>query len=372
MQNNKTNILILKYCAIGDLVFFIPFLKTIRNTYKDSKITIISYSTVSELIQHLGVVDRIIVSDFPAEKTLFRKLKEFIKFIRSVRSHKPDIVIVGHRNKIFGLIALISGARIRVGFSNVWFLTDTVEYDSTAHEIDRYLELRTPLKISTIERNPLIEARNSDTQSLSEKLKKIDVEEDDNLIVVFPGGGDNILVSMPIKRWDTIGYRELIKKLLREYEIKVLLIGSADDENLCRMIQDGMERVYNCAGMFSFGEIIALGKRCKLVIGSDSGPTHLLAATGTPTISLFGPTDPRLLAPRQQDQVYIWKMIDCSPCYTPATAPKRYYSQGRVFTCWKGTNDCMKLITVDDVWSECKRLLKDRRLERSNDCYSGK
>jgi len=46
-----------------------------------------------------------------------------------------------------------------------------------------------------------------------------------------------------------------------------------------------------------FPQLVALAQSCALYLGNDCGPTHLAAATGVPTIALFGPTDPAVWSP---------------------------------------------------------------------------
>jgi ADP-heptose:LPS heptosyltransferase len=117
--------------------------------------------------------------------------------------------------------------------------------------------------------------------------------------------------------------------------------------------------------MFSLREMVALGSRCILFIGGDSGPTHLIAATGAPTISLFGPTDPRLVAPRGKQQIYLWKQPPCAPCYTPETVIQRQYFKGKTFICHTGTLECMKLLTVDEVWDVAMKFLSSDNKDKA-------
>jgi ADP-heptose:LPS heptosyltransferase len=50
-------------------------------------------------------------------------------------------------------------------------------------------------------------------------------------------------------------------------------------------------------------------------VGADSGPAHVAAAVQVPTVTLFGPTDPRLTAPLGPAQRALWRQPSCSPCF---------------------------------------------------------
>ena len=58
------------------------------------------------------------------------------------------------------------------------------------------------------------------------------------------------------------------------------------------LIKSIIPEVINTTGKFTLGETAALLNRCRLLIANDSGPLHLGAAIGIPTIGLFGPTNP--------------------------------------------------------------------------------
>ncbi|MBN1131017.1 MAG: glycosyltransferase family 9 protein [Chitinispirillaceae bacterium] len=83
--------------------------------------------------------------------------------------------------------------------------------------------------------------------------------------------------------------------------------------------------------------IAALLSRSRFYIGNDSGITHLAAATGCPTVALFGPSDPVVWAPRGGAITVISKNAPCSPCHRIEREPR---------DC---TGECLSAITVDEV-----------------------
>ena len=96
-------------------------------------------------------------------------------------------------------------------------------------------------------------------------------------------------------------------------------------------------------GQTTLMELACLIKRCAVFVSHDSAPLHLAAAVGTPTVALFGPTDPRRhLPPTFRGQV-IKKDVFCSPCYSP--------------TCRTITHACMKRISVEEVLQSVLELL---------------
>ena len=84
--------------------------------------------------------------------------------------------------------------------------------------------------------------------------------------------------------------------------------------------------------------LVEVMKSSDLFIGNDSGPAHVAALFGVPTITLFGPTDPRRCAPRGKSCVAIFNKAPCAPCHFKNITCKDYH--------------CMNSISVDQVWKE--------------------
>jgi ADP-heptose:LPS heptosyltransferase len=356
MPSLAPNILVIKYSALGDLVFITPMLKALREGYPTSKITLLTYSWVVKLVPCIHDVDEVMVYDVPIRISI-RGIFEIIRLMYRLRAVRPEIVIVGNRNSIFGLLAYVSGARYRLGFTSTRFLTHSTPFISYDHEVDRYLSIVSTIGIQTNNKNTSLKILEEDLKTLDNKLFTDGLSLHTPLIVVFPGGGENPLTSMVIKRWSQDRYREVIKRILGVYSYSVVLIGSEQEKSMCGEIAAYLDHVVNFAGKLTFQEIVALGRYCRLFIGGDSGPTHLIAATGAPTITLFGPSDPRLVAPRGKQQLYIWTKPPCAPCYTPETVKQQSYFQGRTFICHTGTHECMQSLTIDDVWEKITGIL---------------
>ena len=77
-----------------------------------------------------------------------------------------------------------------------------------------------------------------------------------------------------------------------------------------------------------------------LLVSCDSGPLHLAAALGVPTVSIFGPTDPARNGAYGVNHETVYKVLSCSFCWEKA--------------CPLGTQDCMKQVTADEVFEAIK------------------
>lgn len=351
MPPKRTSILLIKFCCLGDIVFLTPTIRALHAAYPERSITLLVSSWVKEIIPCIPDVDGMIVSDAPFERSVTKRLFGAINMIRRIRELRPEIAIVAHRNTAFGFLAYLSGAKHRIGFDTTGFLTHTAVFDETAHEVDRYIAIVRSFGTEVRENATQLQAPHADRISLDQKLATCGIQQTDSPFVIFPGGGENPGMNLSIKRWTADGYRETIQRIRERLKLPVVLVGSTSDRDLCTDVAGGDQGVANLAGQLSLREIVALGHRCKVFLGGDSGPTHLAAAAGAATITLFGPTDPRLLAPRGEKHRVLWKQPQCAPCITPRTVLQKTYFNGKTFICHTGTHECMRDLDVEDVWN---------------------
>ncbi|MHB8286899.1 MAG: glycosyltransferase family 9 protein [Caulobacteraceae bacterium] len=113
-------------------------------------------------------------------------------------------------------------------------------------------------------------------------------------VLLVPGAS----AHRPGKRWPATSYAELARRLTAEgYDVAV--IGGLGETQIGAEIAAGDPRVHDLTGATDYAQIAGLGARATWAIGNDTGPTHLLAATGVHTVVLFSAeSDPALCAPR--------------------------------------------------------------------------
>lgn len=112
--------------------------------------------------------------------------------------------------------------------------------------------------------------------------------------LLCPGGAPH----RPAKRWPAERFAQLARHLA-ESGITPVLLGTAKEQAELSAIQAACPQAVSLAGRTSFLEIAALGRKARLAVGNDTGPMHLIAASGCPSVVLFShESDPSLCAPR--------------------------------------------------------------------------
>jgi ADP-heptose:LPS heptosyltransferase len=161
------------------------------------------------------------------------------------------------------------------------------------------------------------------------------------VIGMHPGGSGR----WRTKRWDLERWAQVCQ-LLMQRGMHVVVTGGPHErdlgEALTRLV-DPPPRLL--IGQTNLTELASVIRRCQLFLAHDSAALHVAAAVGTPTVAIFGPTDPRRHLPPAFVGQVIKKDVACSPCYSPR--------------CRTITHACMKRITVEEVLGVCLGLLAD-------------
>ena len=159
------------------------------------------------------------------------------------------------------------------------------------------------------------------------------------IIAVHPGSGSEK------KCWPPEQFERLIHRLREQGDYEILLILGPADERLEERMTSLAETL-GCAiaDSLPLRHLAVLLSQCRAYVGNDSGVTHLAAATGTPTLSIFGPTEPAVWAPPGTHVRIIRNNTVCSPC----TRDMMYKCNDRI---------CLKRIDVESVTDAVYELL---------------
>jgi lipopolysaccharide heptosyltransferase II len=166
------------------------------------------------------------------------------------------------------------------------------------------------------------------------------------------GLGRNPLVAInPIAKWDTKlwdadRFGVLADQLRESLNCDIVFTGGPEDRSVIEEISKTMrKRPVNFAGVTSLKDLACLYTRCSLLVTTDTGPMHMAAAMGRPTVALFGPTAPHRTGPYGKGHKVITADVECRPCFRKKCEDMR----------------CMKEITVNRVYEGVMTLLKQER-----------
>tara|TARA_B100000686_G_scaffold3113_1_gene3335 strand:+ start:1362 stop:2420 length:1059 start_codon:yes stop_codon:yes gene_type:complete len=340
ISKNQKKFLIIKLSSLGDIVHALPTAHTLRQEYPDAFIAWVVEERYQELLYDNPDIDTVI----PIRTKFWRKnwnwetLKEILRIIKSMRKHKFDMAFDFHGLIKSGLIAMLSGARIKIGFhrknckekiSSVFTNKKGPYIENGTHIVDMCL---------TLAQSALSTQREVKQFSLpSIPSQKVDnFFQNNSELTKKPIIGINSGAGFESKLWDLERFAKLADRITVEMNCSVLLTWGPGEEQKTKQIAASMKQKCWIAPPTNITESISLYKHLALLVSCDSGPLHLCAALEIPTVSLFGPTDPLRNGAYGLHHGTVYKLLSCSFCW------KR--------KCPLGTNECMKQMTVDEVF----------------------
>jgi len=129
----------------------------------------------------------------------------------------------------------------------------------------------------------------------------------------------------PAKRWPAERFAEALARLSSSHRLVPLIFGGPEDSPTCREVARRMRGKYlDLSGRVTLRQFMALASRMSVFITNDSGPMHISAALGVPTVAIFGSTDPSLTGPLGADVRIVSNNTPCSPCFARTCKFKHY------------------------------------------------
>jgi heptosyltransferase-2 len=233
----------------------------------------------------------------------------------TVRELHPELALLLPNSLEAALAARYWGAQRRIGFGGGgrdWLLTDRVPVAAPRpHQVDEYLMLTERLGLSTLTREPCLkppEPGSEARETARALLRDAGIDGDRRPVVALHLGA----AFGPSKLWPVERLAELCRLLSQRRGTPVLL-GTGDDAPIAEAVA-ARARVASIVGRDSPALLPAVLSELDAVVCGDTGVGHLAAALGVPVVTLFGPTDPVLTAPRGTVTV-VTHPTPCAPCF---------------------------------------------------------
>lgn len=297
--------LILKPCCLSQVMLTTPLVAVLSETYPNAQFDwAVSQWARPAIAGNPRISELISTGNVGLQRT---SREEITSLIRRIREQRYDTCIIPSRSSWLAYIAWRAGIPQRIGLDvDGRGFSHTIPVRPSpylTHEADIYLSIAQALSIDTqiVRRMARMEFYPSDsarTAVTARLVETIDWLGDVPLIVLHPGGGRNPIMSNEQKQWPTERFARLGNYLVRRHEARVVLVGAKEDAALATAVAGMMAYpVENLAGAIRLGELGALCELANLYVGNDTGSTHIAAATGCPTLTIFGPSSPSFSCP---------------------------------------------------------------------------
>ena len=349
MPDGFENILLIKMSSMGDILHALPAACALRDRFPRARISWLIDERFAHLIQGHSAIDEIICAGAPAwvdkipyRGDIARGLSHF-RIARELKRRQFDCVFDLQNLFRSGLIAWSTGARTRVGL-NDWREGAPLFYTHLArpshpHVIRHYLSIVETITGPVENVRFDLPIRTEARQQVTRLLLEHGLAPGQPFVIVAPKS------AQTFKDWPADRFTEVVRYLHERWSLPTVLVGANKDEAICRRIAS--ESTVNPVIILGrpLAELIALLERPRLVIGLDSGPTHLAATLGKAVVGIFGPTDPKRSAPWASEHLSVDQRSGCRACQLPFNAP--WGIPGIRHTCLSLVSTAMVIDSVD-------------------------
>jgi len=315
---------------IGDAVMTLPALERLRSSFPRSHIALLATPLTTGLFESSSFVDEVIE---------YRRREDgsraFVEAVRLMRARRFDLAALFQNAFEAALLARLGGAPVRIGFAAQWrgpLLTHNLRRGQRSggrHQVHDYLDVvaeceraclggNVESRTSNLEPqipNPLPSLTASPAQRLAADalLRRAGADSNTGPLVALNAGATNSRA----KRWPEDRFAALADRLMESLGSRVVFIGAASERDAAERIIRQMKRrgAVNLAGATDMAELIGALDACDLLISNDTGPAHVAAALGRPTLTIFGPTNEFETAPRgARAEAIRAEGVECARC----------------------------------------------------------
>ena len=313
--------LVIRPDHLGDVLLMTPALQFIKRERPETELHVICGAWAAELLARFDEVDVVLTLDFPGFQRQGRSPRgnPYLRALDSARRLRGigyDSALIMRPDHWWGaMLAFLAGIEERIGYdhANVApFLTGSAPHQ---HEHAVLQNLRLAQFWLGAAHNRDIELTltvdPADAASVDQLLSDRGIDIAKPIVCIHPGSG------MPSKLWQSEKWAEAAVQVARRHNVTIIFTGSPAEKALIDDIAGRMKaKSCSVAGETSAGQLAALYRRARAVLGPDSGAMHVAAAVHTPTVTLFGPADPIEFAPwgDRRKHAVITSAIACRPC----------------------------------------------------------
>jgi lipopolysaccharide heptosyltransferase II len=289
--------------------------REVRRLLPNAHIAVVSKPGTSDIFRGADFVDEVLVYERGGLSSVWRQIREW-------KQRSFDLALLFQNAFEAAAISYLARVPQRIGYDTErrgFLLTQPVpvpSWKNERHEIFYYLNLVAELEQDLLGQSqreasePRFQiAVSTQRRENIRKMLAADTETDKPLALLCPGS-----VNSRAKRWPAERYAALADHLA-ESGTTVALIGSPGELEVSKQVARLAKRpVLLLTGKTSVAEVTALISVADVLVTNDTGPAHIGAAVGTPTLVIFGPTNPLTTRPYDRAGEIIRHPPDCAPC----------------------------------------------------------
>ncbi len=349
-------ILIVKLDHIGDCVTALPAVRRLKRHFPDASLHVLTGRASRSIWTMEPAIDEIIEFDFFHAKSSLGAVERTEEDWRALSDrlipYGFDLAVDLRKHLETRPVLLHTGARTLAGYDHKgrcpWldvaleWSEDQASFHKRQHAADDLTNLIDAIAAAGESDRSVIVGQ----QAALPKAPWVRKLFKKPVVCIHPAAGNEM------KQWPPDYFALLINQLIALEDVHVAVVGGPDDEPIASAILANVthpEKVWSMVGKLKLAELPGFIAACVLFVGNDSGPKHIAAGLGVPTVGIHsGMVDSREWGPVGVLAIGIDRDMTCSPCY-----------RARLDECHRALA-CLRQILPGDVYRACKRMLSLR------------
>ncbi|MBD3168994.1 MAG: hypothetical protein GF307_05890 [candidate division Zixibacteria bacterium] len=349
-------ILVINNDFLGDTVISTPLYSNLRHNFPHSEITVVCDKVYLPLLESNIYVNRIIPfhnsrknPDFP----LFKRLRDAFTLLIKLRRSNYDLIVELYTDlftlvlAIFYIFASFRMEKQRYALKdtiNIYRLmirNRSPRFYKYTHDQHKILKALNSIGVKIVTDEMSVFVKDEWKHGLYHKFQDLGIEMG-KYFIIAPGA------SWEGKRWSSKNFSRAGDLIFDEFGYQPFICGTANESELCREVASHMDcEATVLAGGINLTEFIAIVSQARLLIGNDSGPSHLAAGLKTPVVAIMGTSDIEAFMPLGKKVRVLYREVLCGPCYS-----------GK---CYMPRNICLQPVTPEEVATAARELLMIQR-----------
>ena len=333
------SILLVKLWAVGESILTLPLLEQLKQHYPETKIDVLTRERNKDVYTGLPFI------------TTVHTLEEGWKRVWSLRN-KYDIAIDAEPYlNSSALLSFLVGKQT-IGFTHGTrsrLYTHKIHYNDNQHVVLTYLDMARPLFNPVVPKNLVPLSTGFDDELVTARILK-EEHVKHPIIGICTGAAE----SAKSRMWAKEKFVDTINYYTTKKHCHIILVGSPSERAYNEELVHSatlQNLVHNLAGKTTLKQLFTLIKKCDVFLSNDTGPMHIAAAQGVPTLGLFCPNTPVRFGPYGTKNKSLHKPILPHPCIN--------VHRREVPDCTN--HDHLSKISVEDVVKELDSLLEKKK-----------
>jgi lipopolysaccharide heptosyltransferase II len=339
-------VLVTRLQYLGDVILTLPLIEAIRRRYPRAEVDYLCRPPAAELLSsdpRFGRVFKLRVGE---------GIGASFKLIHQLRTRRYAVVVDLYSNPRSAWLSRFTGASVRIGGNRRgrrWLYTHRVVVPADVRSaIEHHMRYLQPIGIAESPAKPTYNPAAEDKVKALSLLKANGLDAirrsgmsgpDRPLVGIHPGG------KWTVKRWPTAAFAELIVKIKAKWGAQIVILTGPDEPGPTERLkaQSGDDIV--CLPPLPIRTVAAVVAELDAVVVGDGGVMHLSVAVGTPTVGIFGSSEPEVWFPYESFGPYAsaYVKMSCRPCHR--------------HECPLGHLDCLNKLTPEGVLAKLAAVL---------------